>query len=150
MSENEHAPLPMSLSAQLSTLCYADTQSHREIGRKAQVSSQTVSNLGMGKGSLRSFLQIMVALDRRIAIVTWEGKLLMPIENTDSEELICRALSYYSQECLKRRSQIGFEKLELSCRDVPINTLEKYLGLIHAHAVLVKVLGPSVDTAQVA
>jgi transcriptional regulator with XRE-family HTH domain len=148
MSENMHAPLPASLSTQLTALCYGHVLSLRQIARGAQVSPQTVSNIRLGKGSLRSYLQIMTVLGRRLSITSWQGKLLVPIENTVNEELICPALSYYAQNCLRRGHQIGFEKLELSYRDVTISMLERYLDYIRAHAVLVQVLGP--EAAQVA
>lgn len=76
-----------------------------------------------------------------MAITSWEGKLLLPVEDTNDEELIYRALCYYSHNCLIRGRQLGFEKIELNHRDVPISMFERYVDHTHTHVVLVKVLG---------
>jgi hypothetical protein len=91
-----HTVPPMPLASQLAWVWYAQRLTPYTLGLKANVSTDTILRIEYGgKGTLASFCKVMVGLERRIDIRTWEYRQLLPPEDTGNPEALCRALSEY-------------------------------------------------------
>jgi hypothetical protein len=85
-----HTVPPMPLNSQLAWVWYAERLTPSTLGLKAKVSTDTILRIEYGgKGTLASFCKVMVALERRIDIRTWEYRQLLSPEDTSDPEALC-------------------------------------------------------------
>jgi hypothetical protein len=97
---------------------------------------------------LEDFLKVIIKLRLRIRITSFEGKLIVPLDDTIDLDRLCKAVTGYKDyvdrggahlrhwPSFKRRMMI-----ECAFEDATLDALDRYLQHIGASAVLVRVPG---------
>lgn len=121
---------------------------YRQLSRETGVPYRRIDNVVAPRGRLEDFLKVVRGLGLRIRITTWEGKQLVPLDDSIDFQKLCQALTVYKDYCFRggmhMRLWPSFKRramVECAFEDATLEALDRYLEHIHAHAVLVRVLG---------
>lgn len=148
MPNNDHVIPPTPLWFQLYNAKDFHSFTYRELANHTGVPYSRVHNVVLPRGRLIDFLKVVHTFDMRICITTWEGKLILPLEDSTDFDKLCRALTKYKDHCfgggMHMRlwpSKRHLYSVECAFDDATLRALDRYLEHIHAHAVLVPAPG---------
>lgn len=107
-----------------------------------------VHNVTSPLGRLEDFLKVIAKLGMRIRIGSWEGKPVIPLEDTIDLDRLCKALTGYKDYIHRGGMHMRIwpprscrAMIECAFDDATLHALDRYLEHIRASAVLVRILG---------
>ena len=142
-----HAVPPLPLWIQFNNALRAANISPREAVRMAGLSYDEIYDVLIGgRGTISVFLKVIELIEHQLAITTWQGRLLVPLEDATDAGRLCRALTEYKHYCWETHFRIWPPvkmrmMIECGYPDATVVALGRYLEPIHAHGCIIGPFG---------
>jgi hypothetical protein len=138
-------PLPKALNIQLLFACHADRLTFAKLEQLTRIGADSIEKLiDLGWGRLSAFLKLLIITKRRLELRTWNGELLLPLDDTVDPVKLCGALKTYKyalsdghfwqKRPLTYNRQIMIEHAE---PEATLRALESYLEHVRVTAKIV-------------